>query len=200
MGFKSLKPGALLAPVPAVLVGTGAVIDGTLRQNVMTAAWVGVVCTHPVLLSVSIRPERYSHELLRLNGEFTVSLTTQSMAKAVDLCGVISGRDQNKWQKAALTPVQAENLRFAPAVAESPLYLACEVRQSMALGSHTMFIGEAVSMGVDDRLLDEKGALRLERAALLAYSHGVYTGLSDAIGFFGYSVASKEALRRRQRR
>lgn len=197
MVFKTLKPGAMLAPVPAVLVGSGALIDKQPVQNLMTAAWTGIVCTHPLMISVSIRPERYTYDLIQNSGEFTVNLTNQAILRATDLCGVISGRSQDKWSKAGLTPVSADQLRYAPAVAESPLYLGCKVAQSISLGSHTMFIGEAVSMGVDETLIDEKGAIHLERAQLIAYCHGEYTGLSNALGFFGYSVASESALRRR---
>ena len=197
MAFKTLKPGAMLAPVPAVLIGSGALINKQVVHNLMTAAWTGIVCTHPLMISVSIRPERYTYELIQNSGEFTVNLTNKVILKATDLCGVISGRAQDKWSKAGLTPVSADQLRYAPAVAESPLYLGCKVAQSISLGSHTMFIGEAVSMGVDETLIDEKGAIHLERAQLIAYCHGEYTGLSDALGFFGYSVASESALKRR---
>ena len=200
MAFITMKPGALLAPVPAVLIGSGLEYDDQIMQNIMTAAWAGTVCSHPPMFSVSIRPERFSYDLIQKSGEFTVNLTTRSMLKATDYCGVVSGRDHDKWSEAHLTSVKAEGMRFAPAVAESPLYLSCQVRQVLPLGSHTMFIGEAVAMCVDDALLDEKGAFRLERAQLIAYSHGVYTGLTDALGFFGYSVASEKALKRRRQR
>ncbi len=200
MAFKMMKPGALLAPVPAVLIGTGFSYNGQLRQNIMTAAWTGTVCTHPPMFSVSIRPERFSYGLIRKSGEFTINLTTEAMLKATDYCGVTSGRDHDKWKETHLTPETAESMLYSPAVAESPLYLACQVRQVLPLGSHTLFIGEAVSMGVDETLLDEKGAFHLERAKLIAYSHGTYTGLTDALGFFGYSIASDKALKRRLQR
>lgn len=197
MAFQILKPGAMLAPVPAVLLTSGAPEDGCVRQNLMTAAWAGTVCTRPPMISVSVRPERFTYELIRASGEFVVCLTTRKLLRATDLCGVVSGRGENKWQRAGLTPTPASGLRYAPAVAECPVYLACTVRQTLPLGSHTMFIGETVSMGVDPALLDEQGAIHLERADLIAYSHGAYTGLTGALGFFGFSVASPEALKRR---
>ena len=200
MAFITMKPGALLAPVPAVLIGVGCESDGKIVQNLMTAAWAGTVCTHPPMFSVSIRPERYSYGLIQKSGEFTINLTTRGILKATDYCGVVSGKDHDKWAEAHLTPIKAEGLQFALAVAESPLYLSCRVRQTLPLGSHTMFIGEAVSMGIDEALLDEKGALHLERAQLIAYSHGVYSGLTEALGFFGYSVASDKVLKRRLQR
>ena len=199
MAFKLLKPGTLLAPVPAVLIGSGRKTAKGIETNVMTAAWAGTVCTHPPMFSVSIRPERYSYDLILESGEFTVNLTTRSMLRATDLCGVISGRDHDKWAGLGLTPVAASLLECAPAVDGSPLYLGCKVRQTIPLGSHTLFIGEAVSMGVDEKLMDDKGALHLERAQLIAYNHGSYMGLTDALGFFGYSVASPAVLKRRSR-
>ena len=200
MAFKALKPGALLAPVPAVLVSTGAELDGGVRTNVMTAAWAGTVCTHPPMLSVSIRPERYSYEFIVKSGEFVVNLTTRALLRATDFCGVKSGRDTDKWKESGLTPVPADGMRFAPAVAESPLIMACRVREQLDLGSHTMFIGEIVSMNAEESLIDDRGALHLERAGLIAYSHGLYTGLTESLGFFGFSVASDKALKRRRKR
>ncbi len=197
MSFKQIRPGTLLAPVPAVLVSSGAETENGVKQNLMTAAWAGTVCSHPCMLSGSIRPERYTYDLIRKSGEFVVSLTTERLLKATDYCGVVSGRNRDKWSAAGLTPVPAEGMKYAPAVGESPLYLACRVRQELELGSHTMFIGEAVSMGIDEWLIDQKGAFHLERAQLIAYSHGIYTGLTDAIGFFGFSVASEKVLKRR---
>ncbi len=123
MAFKTMKPGALLAPVPAVLIGCGANKNDGIIQNVMTAAWTGTVCTHPLMVSVSIQPRRFSYELIEESGEFTVNLTTRELLRATDYCGVISGRDTDKWAKAGITPISADNLRLAPAVAESPLYL-----------------------------------------------------------------------------
>ena len=200
MAFITMKPGALLAPVPAVLIGCGRKTESGIQQNVMTAAWAATVCTHPLMISVSIQPKRFSYDLIRESGEFTVNLTNRSLLKATDYCGVVSGREKNKWQQAGITPIAADHLNYAPAVAESPLYLGCRVRETIHLGSHTMFIGEAVSMGIDDKLIDDKGAIHLERAQLIAYSHGIYTGVTEALGFFGYSIASPEALKRRQRR
>ena len=200
MAFQMMKPGTLLAPVPVVLVGTGAKTEEGLRKNIMTVAWAGTVCTHPPMFSISVRPERYSHSLIMSSGEFTINLTNRALARQTDYCGVVSGRDLDKWKAAHLTPITAEGLDYAPAVAEAPLYLACRVRDSLHLGSHTLFIGEAVAMGVDEQLLDEKGALHLERANLIAYSHGKYIGLSETLGFFGFSVASEAALKRRSQR
>ena len=120
MAFIEMKPGTLLAPVPAVLLTSGAEGENGVIRNVMTAAWAGTVCTHPTMLSVSVRPERYTYELIRKSGEFVVCLTTRALVRATDYCGVVSGRTGDKWEKAHLTPIPAKGMRFAPAVAESP--------------------------------------------------------------------------------
>ena len=200
MSFITLRPGTLLSPVPAALIGSGAEEKSGLVQNLMTAAWAGTVCSDPPMVSVSIRPSRYTYELVEKSGEFTVNLTDRGLLKAADYCGVRSGREEDKFARCGLTKVRAEGLRLAPAVAESPVYLACKVQNRLALGSHVMYIGEIVSMGIREDLMDKSGAIRLERAGLIAYSHGVYNALGEALGFFGFSVAAPEVFKRRMKK
>ena len=200
MSFITLKPGTLLSPVPAALIGSGAEEESGLVQNLMTAAWAGTVCSDPPMVSVSIRPSRYTYELVEKSGEFTVNLTDRGLLKAADYCGVRSGREEDKFARCGLTKVRAEGLRLAPAIAESPVYLACRVQNRLALGSHVMYIGEIVSMGIREDLMDKSGAIRLEKAGLIAYSHGVYNALGEALGFFGFSVAAPEVFKRRMKK
>ena len=200
MSFISMKPGTLLSPVPAALIGSGAEGTDGVRQNLMTAAWTGTVCSDPPMVSVSVRPSRYTYELIEQSGEFTVNLTDRNLLRATDYCGVRSGRDEDKFLSCGLTKVRAEGLSLAPAVAESPVYLACRVKNRLELGSHVMYIGEIVSMGIREDLMDKDGAIRLERAGLIAYSHGVYNALGEALGFFGFSVAAPDVLKRRMNR
>ena len=197
MSFITMKPGTLLSPVPAALIGSGAEGPDGPVQNLMTAAWTGTVCSDPPMVSVSVRPSRYTYELIEQSGEFTVNLTDRKLLRATDYCGVRSGREEDKFLSCGLTKVPAEGLSLAPAVAESPVYLACKVKNRLELGSHVMYIGEVVSMGVREDLMDEGGAIRLERAGLTAYSHGVYNALGEALGFFGFSVAAPDVLKRR---
>ncbi len=177
----------MLYPLPAVLVGCR---DEEGRDNLMTAAWAGTVCSDPVMVSVSIRKERYSHDIIERTGEFTLSLTTKKLAFATDFCGVKSGRDTDKFSLMKLTPLESARIS-APGVSESPVVLECRVKQILRLGSHDMFVAEVVNVSVDEALLDENGKLTLERADLIAYSHGEYFTLGDKIGKFGYSVRKK---------
>ena len=174
----------MLYPVPAVLVGCR---DENGKDNLMTAAWAGTICSDPVMVSVSIRKERYSHDIIEQTGEFTLSLTTNALAYATDYCGVRSGRDRDKFSDMKLTPLESSKIS-APGVAESPVVLECRVSQILRLGSHDMFIAEVVNVSVDESYLSPGGKLELERADLIAYSHGEYYGLGKLAGTFGYSV------------
>ena len=191
------KPGTMISPVPALLV-TSASLDGE-RTNLFTASWTGIVCTNPAMCYVSIRPERYSYELIKESMEFGLNLTTLSMAEATDKAGVISGRDGDKWEKTGLHPEQAQLIQ-CPLVAESPLSMECRVREILPLGSHDMFLAEIVSVSVDESLLNpETGKLDLQKSELFAYAHGEYFGLGSFVGYFGWSVKKgKEPIKQRK--
>ena len=191
MGRQNWRASNMLYPVPAVLVGCR---DEEGRDNLMTAAWAGTICSDPVMVSVSIRKERFSHDIIENTGEFTISLTTTGLARAADYCGVRSGRDVDKFREMKLTKLESAQIR-APGVAESPVVLECRVKDIVRLGSHDMFIAEVVNVSVDERFIDEKGRLELEKADLIAYSHGEYFALGRKIGRFGYSVRKKKKKR-----
>lgn len=187
------KPGNMLYPLPAVMVSCA---DRKGNTNILTVAWAGTVCTNPPMLSISVRPERYSCGMIRETGEFVVNLTTEKLVRATDLCGVKSGRDVNKWEAAGLTPVPAKQVK-APLIGESPVNLECRVEQEIALGSHIMFLARVVSVSVDEAWLDEKGSFHLEWAKPICYSHGKYFQLGKEIGKFGFSVAKKKTGQKR---
>lgn len=185
----SWKPGTMLNPLPAVLVSCASA-DG--RSNLITVAWTGTICTNPPMLYISVRPERYSYDIIRESMEFTVNLTTADLARATDLCGVRSGRDCDKWALAGLTP-EAGVAVSCPSVAESPLSIECRVREIVKLGSHDMFVADVVNVLADDGLIEaDTGKFRLDKAGLLSYSHGAYFGLGDYLGHFGFSVRKKK--------
>ena len=181
------KPANLLNPIPAVMITCR---DENGRDNVMTAAWAGTVCSDPVMVSVSIRKERYSHDIIEKSGEFVLCLTNRKLAKVTDYVGVRSGRDMDKFALEGDLHISRGKARFvnAPLINESPVCLECRVRQILELGSHDMFVAEVVSTDVDDAYLDENGRLDLKKADLIAYSHGEYYALGNLLGKFGYSV------------
>ena len=194
--YVAMEPSAMLNPVPVVLVSCGEK-EHPENKNLVTAAWAGTVNSDPPMVSVSLRKSRYSHGLIESSGEFVVNLVDEGLAKATDFCGVRSGRDVDKAKEMGLALLPADGMETAPRVDGAPVSLSCRVRQVLPLGSHDMFLGEVVAVAVRKDLLDEKGALHLERAGLVAYSHGLYHKLGEVMGFFGWSVARKDVLEKR---
>lgn len=181
------KPGNMLYPLPAVIVSCG---DYNGTSNLLTIAWTGTVCTNPPMVYISVRPERYSYALIRDSREFVINLTTERMAYATDYCGIRSGRDHDKWTDTGLTPIPAKTVN-CPMVQESPVNIECKVTQIQELGSHHMFLAKVTAVHVDPRYMDEHNTFHLEQAGLLAYSHGMYSGLGETLGSFGYSIRQK---------
>lgn len=197
-GYQKIKPGTLLCPTPAVMVSC-AEKDDPSRCNLLTVAWVGTVNSEPPMVSVSIRPERYSWHMIAESGEFVVNMPDERLAKATDFCGVRSGRDIDKADACGLKLMPADEMKVAPAVVGCPICLSCKVRQRISLGSHDMFIGEVVAVNVRQDLVDEKGGIHLEKAGLICSSHGLYQKLGDVLGFFGWSVARPEVYKKRMK-
>ncbi len=181
------QPGNMLYPIPAVMVSCGR--EGEV-PNIITVAWVGNVCSSPAMLSISVRKERYSYDIIKETGEFVVNLTNKKLMKATDWCGVRSGRDYDKFKEMNLTPQQSNKIS-APGILESPVNIECKVSHVLELGSHDMFVAEVLCVDVDDKYMDEKGRFDMKKANLVAYSHGEYFTLGEKIGKFGYSVAKK---------
>ena len=187
MGKQYFKPGNMLYPLPAVMVSCQS--DG--KPKIITVAWAGTVCTNPPMLSISVRPERYSYHILEESREFVVNLTTEQLVRATDFCGVRSGRDVDKFKEMNLTPLPSREIS-APGIAESPVNIECKVREIMPLGSHTMFLADVVNVTVDDAYLNANGKFDLNASGLVTYSHGEYFLLGKKLGTFGYSVAKKK--------
>ena len=179
----------MLYPVPAVMVSCARPGE---KPNIITVAWAGTVCSAPAMLSISVRKERYSYDILKETGEFVVNLVTKDLVFATDYCGVKSGRDTDKFKEMKLTPLPSQHIS-APGIAESPLNLECRVKQVVELGSHDMFIAEIVGVTVDDRYMDAKGTFHLNDAKLVRNSHGTYFELGENSVTFGYSVRKDSA-------
>ena len=179
----------MVYPAPAALVTCGSSPED---WNMLTVAWTGTICTNPAMRYISVRPERHSYPLILENMEFTLNLTTESMARATDWAGVRSGRDYDKWKQTGLTPLKGEMVQ-SPTIEESPLAIECRVKEIMRLGSHDMMIAEVLCVRADDRYIDPAtGAFSLKKAGLMAYVHGGYYALGDLLGTFGFSVKKKK--------
>lgn len=181
------RSGTLLSPVPAVVVTCGTVE----KPNAVTIAWTGIICSDPAKTYISVRPSRYSYDIIKQTREFVINLTTSSMVRSVDMVGIKSGRDcEDKLKLAKLATCPSTELS-CPMLEDSPLTLECKVTDIIPLGSHDMFIADIVSVNVAEKLIDEKGKLHLEQASLMAYSHGDYFALGKKIGSFGFSAKKK---------
>lgn len=178
----------MLYPLPAVMVS---VCNREGKPNIITVAWTGTVCTNPPMLSISVRPERYSYGMLRETGEFVVNLTTRELAYAADYCGVKSGRDVDKFKELGLGALPADIVK-APLIRESPVNIECVVTQVVELGSHHMFLAKVAAVHADEKYMDEGQRFHLADSEPIVYSHGTYYGLGEAVGTFGYSVRKKK--------
>lgn len=194
MSRQTWRAGTLLAPVPPALVSCG---GGELPDNVLTVAWTGILNSDPAKTYVSIRPSRFSHRLIRQNGEFVINVAPSKLVRSVDRAGVITGKDIDKFEACGLrrTPSVAVS---CPTVADCPIALECKVTDVVSLGTHDMFIADIVAVTVDDSVIDEEGKLRIEKAGLMAYAHGTYFELGKKIGTFGFSVRKKKKAPRRK--
>ena len=187
------KPGNMLYPLPAVMV---TVADEEGHDNIITVAWAGTVCTNPPMVSISVRPERYSYKMLCSTGEFVINLTTEKLVYATDYCGVKSGRDVDKFKMTRLTREEASHVG-APMIKESPVSIECRVKEITEYGSHSMFLADVLAVHVDKEYMDEKGKFDLALANPIVYSHGEYYSLGEKLGTFGYSIKKRRKKKSR---
>lgn len=188
MSKECWKPGNMLYPLPAVMVSCSG--EGK-RDNIITVAWTGTICTNPPMVYISVRPNRHSYDMIKNTGEFVINLTTKDLVKAVDYCGVRSGRDVDKFEEMHLTKESAVHVS-APLIKECPVNIECRVTEIKELGSHHMFLADVLGVNIEKSLLDETGKFCLNDANLVMYSHGEYFSLGELLGTFGYSVKKRK--------
>lgn len=196
MAKQHWKPGNMLYPLPAVMVS---VKRSGEKPNIITVAWTGTICSSPAMVSISIRKERYSYEIVKETGEFVINLATKELVRALDYCGVRSGRDVDKYKEMHLTELPSIIVK-APGIMESPVNIECRVTEVKALGSHDLFLAEVVNVTIEDHYLDKNGKFLLNQAGLITYSHGEYFELGRKVGSFGYSVRKPGKRSRNQKR
>lgn len=177
------KSGTFIYPLPAVMVSCG----DMEKSNIITVAWTGIMNTNPAMCYISVRPERYSYNIIKETGEFAINLTTKELAYATDWCGVKTGAKVDKFKEMKLTKQKAENIK-CPLIEESPISIECKVKEIKELGSHHMFIADVLSIDVAEKYIDDKGAFDISKCELIAYANGGYYKLDKKIGKFGYSV------------
>lgn len=194
MSKQTWKPGNMLYPLPAVMVSVG---DQSGNTNILTVAWTGTVCTNPAMVYISVRPERYSYQMIKESGEFVINLTTEQLVRATDYCGVKSGRDVDKWKETGLHRGKAQSLKYAPFIEESPVNIECKVTEIKELGSHHMFLAKVTAVQVEEAYMNRQNKFELNKTGLLAYSHGEYLGLGKSLGTFGYSIKKKKSRKKK---
>ncbi len=186
------KPGTLMAPVPPALISCA---HGG-KDNLITIAWTGIINSEPAKTYISVRPSRYSYDLIKNSGEFVINMPSSHIVRSIDFCGVKSGKDIDKFSACRLTR-EVASVVSCPMVAESPVSIECKVTEIVPLGTHDMFIADIVAVNIDERYIDEKGKFHPEKCAFAAYAHGQYFALGKKIGSFGYSVKKKKANKRK---
>ncbi len=190
MSRKIWKAGTFIYPLPAVMVSCGTME----KSNIMTVAWTGIINTNPAMCYISVRPERYSYNLIKEKGEFVINLTNEKLAYTTDWCGVKTGAKVDKFKEMNLTKEKAEFVK-CPLIKESPVSIECKVKEIRELGSHHMFIAEVLSIDADEKYIDDNGAFDISKCNLIAYSNGHYYSLGRKIGRFGFSVQKKKNSR-----
>ncbi len=186
------KPGTFEYPIPAVMVSCGNIE----KSNIITVAWTGILCTNPAKVYISIRPERYSYNIIKDSKEFVINLTTEKLAYATDWCGVKSGREVDKFKEMKLTKQKANYVK-CPMIEESPVSIECKVTEIKELGSHHVFIADVLGINADDKYIDKNGAFDISKCDLIAYANGGYYPLASKIGKFGFSVQKKKNKRKK---
>ena len=181
------KPGTFIYPIPATMISCGTME----RSNILTVAWTGIACTNPAKVYISIKPERYSYNIIKESGEFVINLTTEELAYATDWCGVKSGKNVDKFKEMNLHKEKA-NFVKCPMIKESPVSVECKVCEIKELGSHHMFLADVLAINADEKYIDEKGAFDISKCDLIAYANGGYYPLGKKKGKFGYSVQKKK--------
>ena len=186
MAKQMWKPGNMLYPLPVVMVSC----KGNEKDNIITVAWAGTICTNPAMLSISIKKERYSYDIIKGSREFVINLVTDKLVYAADWCGVRSGKDYDKFEQMKLTKQKAKYVA-CPMIKESPVNIECRVEEIKELGSHDMFIAKVLNVWADETYMDNKGKFMLNSSGLVTYTHGEYFMLGKKLGKFGYSVKKK---------
>ncbi|MFH1190445.1 MAG: flavin reductase family protein [Candidatus Omnitrophota bacterium] len=173
-----------LYPVPVVLVG---VWDrDTLRTNIITIAWCGVAASNPPMISISVRPSRHSHKLIMAEGEFSVNIPSTKHLKEADICGILSGRDTDKFKLCGFTPVKPSKIS-ASLIGECPVNIECKLKNVLKLGSHDMFIGEVTAVHVDRSVTDKNGKIDYGKTLPFVFNQGEYRECGPRIGRYGFS-------------
>ena len=193
MAKTTWKSGTFVYPLPAVMVSCG-----TMEvSNIITVAWTGILNTNPATVYISVRPTRYSYQIIKEQKEFVINLTNKQLVRATDWCGVKTGAKVDKFKEMHLHKEKAK-IVSCPMIQESPVSIECKVKEIKPLGSHDMFLAEVLAINADEKYINEKGAFDISKCDLIAYANGHYYALGKKLGKFGFSVQKTKKKKRRQ--
>ncbi len=181
----NLPPAPMFLSTPVVLVTC---VDETGKPNIVTLAWSGVVNSAPPMVGISIRPSRHSYACIKRTKEFVVNLPSEGMVEGVDACGVLSGKDTDKFASTGWHAVPAQKVK-PPLIEECPVQLECQVKKIIPLGSHELFLGQVIALHVVGGIQKETGRIDLKKCPPLIYSPGAheYWSLGKYLGDHGFT-------------
>ncbi len=187
---KSLGAHTIVPPCPVWVIGS---YDSTGAPNMMTASWVGICCSDPPSVTVSLRKSRHSFGNIIASKAYTVNIPSIAFAKETAFFGSVSGRDVDKITATGLTPVRSE-LVNAPYIAEFPLVVECRLVETVEIGSHTMLIGEIVDVKADEDILDDDDTPIAEKLESFLFfpGSGNFYSTGGSIGSIGELQAEIE--------
>jgi len=183
MSKKMQKPSEALYPTPVIMATC---VDKGGKPNIITLAWVGVVCSKPPMIGIGIRPSRYSYKLINETEDFVINIPTEDLAKETDYCGMVSGRDTDKFKDTGLNAKPSSKIK-SPLIDECPMNIECKLRQKVDLGTHVLFIGEVLAVHVDESIINENGKIDFSLAKPIVFNHGEYWNIGEMVGSFGFS-------------
>ncbi len=156
----------LLHPMHTVLVSS---LGKDGKPNIITLAWAMPTSINPPLVAISVSPRRYSHGLIEETREFVVNVPTMDILKEAFLCGVLSGRNHDKFKEAGLTALPAKKVK-PPIIKECVAHLECKLYSKFQTGDHTIFIGEIIEAYANKEAFTDK--YDLEKAKMVFHLGG----------------------------
>jgi flavin reductase (DIM6/NTAB) family NADH-FMN oxidoreductase RutF len=183
------KPLPLIYPNPVVLVTT---VDTNGQTNIITLTLIGGVCWEPPMIGVGVGKNQYSRTLIEKLGEFVVNFPKAEMLKDVEYCGLVSGKVVDKCSKTSFTLVPSSSVK-PPMIKECPVNLECKVKNEIPLGSNILFLAEVVCLHVDEKMLDEKEGVDMEKANPIMFNlTNAYWGIGRKLADYGFTRSLTE--------
>lgn len=187
-----MGPKPLIYPMPVILVGAN--VDD--NPNFMTAAWCGIANAEPPMVSVAIRPGRYTHRGIKQSSTFSVNVPSIDLVKETDYCGIESGSKVNKIEACNFSVFYGKLIN-APLIEECPINLECKVIHTLNLYTHSLFIGQVEETYISKSCLT-KGEPDVKKFKAFIYTTDLdyhYQALGDVVAR-AFSIGKKLNIRK----